>query len=143
MKKRIIAAALLTTGAAALAWPCAAQQEKNSRVWIDPSEGHSLYLQAAVQKKHTPVEFTTEKSKADYIADLTESARKGSVARAVFLGAANSGARSELSLSVSDAKTGDVVFSYTCQKNGEGGSFQSAAECLAKHWGSFIEKGKP
>src|ERR1019366_9465512 len=82
MKKRFIAAAF----AVAVALPCLAQWEKNSVVWIDPAEGHSLYLQAAVQKKYTAVEFTTDKAKADYIADLTESSRKGSVARAVILG---------------------------------------------------------
>lgn len=122
---------------------CVAQQEKKSLVWIDPADGHATYLQAAVQKKHTPVEFVTDKSKADYIASLTEESNKGSVARAVFLGVANSGARSELSLSVSDAKTSAVVFSYTCQKSGEAGSFQSAAECLAKHWSSYMKNEKP
>lgn len=122
---------------------CMAQQEKRAVVWIDPADGHASYLEAAVQKKHTPVEFTTDKSKADYIASLTEESQKGSVARAVFLGVANSGARSELSLSVSDAKTSAVVFSYTCEKNGEGKGFQSAAECLAKHWSSSIKNGKP
>ena len=39
-----------------------------------------------------------------------------------------------------------IAFDYDhdgFQKNGEGGSFQSAAECLAKHWTHFVEKGKP
>jgi|SRR6185437_9523200 len=122
---------------------CYAQQESKALVWIDPADGHATYLQAAVQKKHTPVEFVTDKDKAQYIASLTEESQKGSVARAVFLGVANSGARSELSLSVSDAKTSAVVFSYTCQKSGEAGSFQSAAECLAKHWTNYIKHEKP
>lgn len=106
-----------------VALPCFAQPEKQSVVWIDPANQRASYLEAAVIKKRTPVEFTTDKSKADYIANLTEFARKGSVARAVFLGAANSGARSSMSLSVSDASTENIVFSYTCQKNGEGGVF--------------------
>jgi hypothetical protein len=138
MRKLVVTFVVLGLAAA-----CVAQQEAKAFVWIDPADGHASYLQAAVQKKHTPVEFVTDKSKADYIASLTEESQKGSVARAVFLGVANSGARSELSLSVSDAKTSAVVFSYTCQKSGEGGSFQSAAECLAKHWSDYIKKGKP
>lgn len=120
-----------------------AQSQPQAMVWIDPANQYANYLEAAVLKKHTPVTFTTEKASASYIANLDAESQKGSTARAIFLGAANSGARSDLSLTVSDAKTGAVVFSYTCQKNGEGGSFQSASECLAKHWNHFIEKGKP
>lgn len=120
-----------------------AQSQPQPMVWIDPANQYANYLEAAVLKKHTPVTFTTEKASASYIANLDAQSQKGSAARAIFLGAANSGARSNLSLTVSDAKTGAVVFSYTCQKNGEGGSFQSAAECLAKHWDHFITKGKP
>src|SRR5579875_311738 len=67
---------------------------------------------------------------------------KGSAARAIFLGPAQSGAQSDISITVSEAKSGTVVFSYTCQKNGEFGRMQSAAECLAKHWTHFIQKGK-
>ena len=125
------------------ACPSLAQEEKNSVVWIDPTDQNASYLEAAVLKKHTPVTFTTDKSKADCIATLTATARKGSAARAIFLGAANSGARNTMALTVSDTKTSNVVFSYTCQKNGEGTGVQGAAECLAKHWKNFIEKGKP
>jgi len=138
MKARI-AFAVLTL---AVVFPCLAQ-EKSALVWIDPSDQHASYLQAAVLRKHTPVSFTTDKSKADYIASLTADEKKGSVARAVFLGPASSGARSTISLTVADAKTSNVVFSYTCQKNGEGTAMQGAAECLAKHWKNFIESGKP
>jgi hypothetical protein len=119
-----------------------AQSEAKPTVWIDPANEYANYLEAAVLKKHTPVTFTTDKASASNIAVLDAESQKGSAARAIFLGPGNSGARSNLSLTVSDAKTGAVVFSYTCQKNGEGGSFQSAAECLAKHWDHFITKGK-
>jgi hypothetical protein len=134
---------VLTLLAVAIAFPCFAQQEKNTLVWIDPADQNASYLEAAVLRKHTPVTFTTEKSKADYTAALSATERKGSAARAIFLGAANSGARDTMALTVSDIKTGNVVFSYTCQKNGEGTGVQGAAECLAKHWAHFIEKGKP
>lgn len=120
-----------------------AQSAPKPMVWIDPANQYANYLEAAVLKKHTPVTFTTEKASAALVATLDAEAQKGSAARAIFLGAANSGAKSNLSLTVSDAKTGAVVFSYTCQKNGEFGSFQSASECLAKHWTHFIAKGKP
>ncbi len=120
-----------------------AQSAPKAMVWIDPTNQYANYLEAAVLKKHTPVTFTTEKASASYIATLDAEAQKGSAARAIFLGAANSGAKSNLSLTVAEAKTGAVMFSYTCQKNGEFGSFQSASECLAKHWTHFISKEKP
>jgi len=120
-----------------------AQAQSKPTVWIDPSNQYSNYLESAVLKKHTPVTFTTDKSSAQYIAALTANKKKGSVAKAVFLGAAFSGAHNDLSLSLSDAKTGDILFSYTCQKTGSGSSMQSSSECLAKHWTHFIEKGKP
>lgn len=123
--------------------PALFAQKQSSSVWVDPADPHASYLEAAVLRKHTPVTFTTDKSKADFIATLAADEKKGSAARAIFLGAANSGARSNISLTVSDAKTSNVVFSYTCEKNGEGTAMQGAAECLAKHWKNFIEKGKP
>jgi hypothetical protein len=139
VKTRLVLGGLALT----IAFPCFAQQEKNALVWIDPGDQNASYLEAAVLRKHTPVTFTTDKSKAEYTATLSATEKKGSAARAIFLGAANSGARNTMSLTVSDIKTSNVVFSYTCQKNGEGTGIQGAAECLAKHWAHFIEKGKP
>lgn len=143
MKRAVaqILSAFAVLAMAAISAP--AQSASKPMVWIDPANQYANYLEAAVLKKHTPVTFTTEKSSAALVATLDAEAQKGSAARAIFLGAANSGAKSNLSLTVSDAKTGAVVFSYTCQKNGEFGSFQSASECLAKHWDHFISKGKP
>lgn len=139
MRGRFAAVAGVMFFAAALT--CAAQQPSaKPLVWIDPANPYSSYLQAAVEKKHTPVLFTTLKDKAQYIATLSASATKGSAVRAVVLGAWNSGARTNLSLAVADVQTGAVVFAYTCEKNGEGHAFQSAAECLAKHWNSALKK---
>ena len=106
--------------------------------WISPKNPYANYLEAAVQKKHTPILFTTIKSKADLWVSIQGRARKGSTWRAVFTG--NSGRASALSMTVVNAKSGIVVFSYTCHKGGHGffetghQGFQSAAECLAKHW---------
>lgn len=124
---------------------CEAQQapkpdSQEPLVWIDPANPYSSYLEAAVLSKHTPVEFTTRKDKATETASLTATSRKGSAARAVFLGPLNSGSRTNLSLSISDVTTGAIIFAYSCVKNGEGHGFQSAAECLAKHWKDSLKK---
>lgn len=116
------------------------QVKQSPTVWIDPNNQYTNYLEAAVLKKHTPMTFVTDKAAAKYIANLSSEEKKGSTAKAIFLG--YSGASHSLSMSVSDAKTGDVVFSYTCEKH-EAKSWQSASECLAKHWTNFIQKGKP
>ena len=117
-----------------------AQTKPNPTVWIDPANPYANYLQAAVLKKHTPMTFVTDKESAQYVANLSSEQKKGSTAKAIFLG--YSGAEHSLSMSVSDEKTSAVVFSYTCEKH-EAKSWQSASECLAKHWTNFIEKGKP
>lgn len=106
--------------------------------WISPQNTYASYLEAAVQKKGTPVVFTTVKKNAALLVTLEATERSGSTWRAVFTG--NSGRASALSMSVVNAKTGVVVYSYTCHKGGHGvfrtghAGFQSAAECLAKHW---------
>jgi hypothetical protein len=123
--------------------PMGRAQTSPPSVWIDPTNEGASYLHAAVLKKGTPVTFTTERDSATQVATLTVTEKKGSTARAIFLGLGNSGQERNMSLTVSDAKTNAVVFSYTCEKKGAGSSFQSAAECLAKHWAHFIEKGKP
>lgn len=120
--------------------PVRAQVQQKPTVWIDPASPYANYLQAAVLKKHTPMTFVTNKDSAQYIATLSSEEKKGSTAKAIFLG--YSGAQHSLSMSVSDEKTDAVVFSYTCEKH-EAASWQSASECLAKHWTNFIEKGKP
>ncbi|MGH9473442.1 MAG: hypothetical protein ACRD1M_11960 [Terriglobales bacterium] len=110
-------------------------------VWLDPANPYATYLEAAVLAKKTPVEFTILKDKATEVATLSSTgSQKGSAVRAIFLGAAGSGNKADLSLSVADANTGVVVFAYACVKNGEGHAFQSAAECLAKHWNDALKK---
>lgn len=112
--------------------------------WIDPASPYASYLEAAVQKKHVPVEFTIKKSAADLLVRVGGQQRKGSAWRAVFTG--NSGRASSLAMSVISEQTGIIVFSYTCHKGGHGLGFghhqglQSAAECLAKHWGDHLKK---
>ena len=123
--------------------PIRAQGQPKATVWIDPASEGASELQAAVLKKHTPLTFTTDEASATQIAALTVAEKKGSTAKAIFIGPAASGAERNMTLVVSDPTTHTVVFSYTCQKRGEGANFQSAAECLAKHWSNFLEKGKP
>lgn len=120
-----------------------AQSLRQPIVWIDPTAQGANYLQAAVLKKHTPVTFTTDRESASEIVTLQVEDKSGSTAKAVLIGPAFSGAERNMALTVADAKSGTILFSYTCDKRGEGANFQSAAECLSKHWSDFLEKAKP
>lgn len=134
------AACLLLAALAFAANPPAAERI----AWIDPASPFASYLEAAVQKKHVPVEFTIKKSAAELLVRIEGQQRKGSAARAIFTG--NSGRASSLSMSVISQATGLIVFSYTCHKGGHAlafghhTGFQSTAECLAKHWGDYLKK---
>jgi hypothetical protein len=139
---RLIQVFIFSCGLTLLCSSLLAQRAADPTVWIDPTNPYANYLEAAVLKKHTPVTFTTKKESAQYIASLSEESKKGSVAKAIFLGAAAGAGQNNMSLSVSDMHTGDIVFSYTCQKPRQK-NYQSTAECLAKHWTHFLEKGKP
>lgn len=136
MKMGAVIGALLVL--ASVAPMAQAKTEQKTLAWIKSSNPYGNYLEAAVEKKHVPVEFTTRKKNAKLLVTLTAQERKGSTWRAVLTG--NSGRASALSMSVANAKTGVIVFSYTCHKGGHGflrtghSGFQSAAECLAKHW---------
>jgi hypothetical protein len=120
-----------------------AQETKRPTVWIDTASQGASYLQAAVQRNRTPVTFITDKDSASQIATLQVEGKDGGTAKAVPIGPRFSGAERNMVLTVIDAKSYTVVFSYTCEKRGEGANFQSTAECLAKHWGEFLEKTKP
>ena len=106
-------------------------------VWIDLSNPDAGFLQAATQKKGAPVQFTTDKTKAQYIASLSETDIKGTALHG-FYGIGHPD-MVNLVLSVVDAKTETIVYSYTCKKAGVKGQ-QSAAECLAKHWAESLRK---
>ena len=137
MKKHFIAVILL----ALAVLPCGGQQVKKALVWIDPANPDSAYLEAAVQKKNVPVQFTTEKDKAQYVAILTETETK--IRGTVFGEDSRDIGRPSiivLSLSVFEISSGDVVYTCTCAIRASG--HQRAAECLAKHWAASIQKGK-
>jgi hypothetical protein len=134
MKNRII---LLVTFLGVVSLPCTAQKAQEPMVWIDLANPDAGFLQAAAQKKNVPVQFTTDKDKAQYIASVSESHTKGTALHG-FYGIGHPDMVT-LVLSVADAKTGTVVYSYTCKKAGARGE-QSAADCLAKHWADSLHK---
>ncbi len=122
-----------------------AQQKK---IYLDPKDSFSAYFSSALQKKSVPVTVTTDLAHADYTVNFQGKDSNGSVIQGIASvmneGWWNSGAFNEVSMSIVDAKTKDVAFSYTCKKynqySGEDSRMAtSVAECLAKHWKSKLQ----
>src|SRR2546428_12160954 len=115
-----------------------------ARVYVDQASPVADAFSAAIEKKHLPVVITTNRADAQYVADFTSASNAGSKARgittAIMTGVYADGSWTRVSMKVVDVKTSEVVFSYTCGKGG--GRLQSAAECLAKHWKSKLDKAR-
>jgi len=102
----------------------------NSRVFIEPMDGFETYLTAAILKKKVPLVVTSDKANADYIINGTSHVEKAGWAKTIFIsGAPQAGA----SITMKDAKTGDLAFAYSVDKFNAARAAQSTAEACAKH----------
>lgn len=109
----------------------------NSRVFIEPMDGFETYLTAAILKKQVPLIVTDDKAKADYIITGTSHVDKASWAKTIFIsGAPQAGA----SITMKNAKTGDLAFAYSVDKFNAARANQSTAEACAKHLKQAIDQ---
>jgi GH15 family glucan-1,4-alpha-glucosidase len=140
IRKFVITGLLFTLSMLAVA-------QTGKKIYLDPNDSFSAYFSAAMQKKKVPVTVTVDPQQADYTAQFQAKDRNGSVLQSVLssLGQGNYDNRStnEVSMSIIDNKSKDVVFSYTCSKisqysNASSALASSVAECLAKHWKDSI-----
>lgn len=113
------------------------------KIYLDPDDQFSAYFSSALQKKKVPVTITTDPAQADYTAQFQAKDSNGSVLQSVLssvgVGNYSGGSFNEVVMTIVNAKTKDVVFSYTCKKQSQYMDASSAlatsvAECLAKHW---------
>ena len=118
----------------------AAQQKK---IYLDPNNDFSAYFSSAIHKKQVPVTVTQDPRQADYTAQFQAKASDGSLVDGILTslgkGGDNIKSFNEVVMTIVDAKSKDVVFSYTCRKVSQNMGASSAlatsvAECLAKHW---------
>ncbi|HXY50298.1 MAG TPA: hypothetical protein VEI01_12660 [Terriglobales bacterium] len=125
------------------ALPATLAAQQRSKIYLDPDDGFSAYFSSALQKKKVPVTVTTDPKQADYTAQFQAKDSNGSLLKSVLsslgAGAYDNGSFNEVALTIIDAKSKDVVFSYTCKKQSQYMDASSAlatsvAECLAKHW---------
>ena len=118
----------------------AAQQKK---IYLDPDSDFSSYFSAALQKKQVPVTVTQDPQRADYTAQFQAKASDGSLMDGILTAMGKDGNNiksfNEVVMTIVDAHSKDVIFSYTCRKVSQNMGASSAlassvAECLAKHW---------
>ncbi|HXA85379.1 MAG TPA: hypothetical protein VNZ47_09905 [Candidatus Dormibacteraeota bacterium] len=109
----------------------------NSKVFIAPMGGFEDDLKAAIQSKKVPVMLVTDKDQADYeIAGTAESEKAGAVKKAVMW---NWHSNEQASITVTDHKSGEVVFAYSVNKKSSAHGKRSTAEACAKHLKDQIE----
>jgi hypothetical protein len=139
MRVRILAISTLI-----LSFAVSVHAQSKGKIYLDPDNSFSAYFSAAIQKKKVPVVITTDPAQADYTATFQGKSKDGSLLKDVLstLGAttnSNNNSSNEVVMTIVNAKTKDVTFSYTCRKQSQNIDASSAlatsvAECLAKHW---------
>ena len=115
--------------------------EPGAKIYIVPDGGFEDSLSAAIVKKNVPVVVVEKESEAQFKIESTIDFKKGSAARAIFLGPANDGAATTASVRVVNEASGAIVFAYNVHKYGSANT-QSTSEAFAKHLKKFIESGK-
>jgi hypothetical protein len=130
--------------------PAVLVAQERDKIYLDPDDTFSSYFSAALQKKKVPVTVTADPKQADFTAQFQAQDSNGSVLKGVLsqLGVGpynpnDSKSFNEVTMTVVNTKTQDVVFSYTCSKQSQWADrswalMTSVAECLAKHWGQNL-----
>jgi hypothetical protein len=126
--------------------------QERGKIYLDPDDSFSSYLSAALQKKNVPVTITVDPTEADYTAQLQAKGSDGSILKSVLsrIGAGNynNGSFNEVVMTIVDAKSKTVVFSYTRRKQSQNMDASSSlvtsvAECLAKNLHQSSHRGIP
>ena len=108
-----------------------------SRVYITPMDGFENYLAAALGKKKVQLIPVTDKDQADYVITGTSLDKKAGWAKIVFMG--NIHSDNAASITMSDRKTGAIVYAYAVDKKSTMHGQQTTAEACAKHLKAHIE----
>src|SRR5580698_5868134 len=121
------------TGASPLApaTPESMKIKPGSRVYIVPMDGFENYLAAALGKKKVPLVPVFDQSQADYVISGTSVDKKAGWAKIVFMG--NIHSDNAASISMTDKRTGAIVYAYAVDKKSTMHGQQTTAEACAKH----------
>jgi hypothetical protein len=109
----------------------------NSKVFLAPMGGFEEDLKAAIQSKKVPVVLVTDKDQADYEIAGTSDSEKASTAKKVVMW--NWHSNEQASITVTEHKSGEVIFAYSVNKKSSAHGKRSTAEACAKHLKEQIE----
>jgi hypothetical protein len=109
----------------------------NSKVFLVPMGGFEEDLRAAFKAKKVPMVLVADKDQADYEITGTAESQKAGVAKKIFMRDFHSD--EQASITMTDHKTGDVVFAYSVNKRSSAHGKRSTAEACAKHLKEQIE----
>ena len=122
---------------AAPSGPVSTKIVSGSKVYITPMDGFESYLAAALNKKKVPLVAVGDPAFADYIISGTSQDKKAGWAKIVFMG--NIHSDNSASVTMTDKKTGAIVFAYAVDKKSTLHGQQTTAEACAKHLKNKIE----
>ena len=108
-----------------------------SKVYLAPMGGWESDLKTALQSKKVPVEVVAERDKADYEITGTSESQKASTAKKLIMGDWHS--NEQASITVTEIKSGEVVYAYSVNKQSSAHGKRSTAEACAKHLKEQIE----
>lgn len=103
-------------------------------------DGFDTYLKAAIEKKKVPLTVVGSKEEADYeITGASETQKAGKAKKILRL---NWHSAEQASISVTNLKTGEIVFAYSVNKESSAHGKQSTAEACAKNLKKAVRKSK-
>ena len=109
----------------------------HSKVFLAPMGGWESDLKTALQSKKVPVEVVAERDKADYEITGTSESKKASTAKKLIMKDWHSD--EQASITVTEIKSGEVVYAYSVNKQSSAHGKRSTAEACAKHLKDQIE----
>lgn len=109
-------------------------------VYIEPMNGFENYLTAALLKKKVDLTVVTNRDQAQYVIAGTADQKKAGWAKMAFTG--NIHSDDAASVTMSDRRTGAVVFAYAVDKKNTMHGQQTTAEACAKHLEEKIKSEK-
>jgi hypothetical protein len=125
------------TAPLAPATPASMKIVPGSKVYLAPMEGFESYLAAALGKKKVQLVPVGDQSLADYVITGTSVDKKAGWAKIAFMG--NIHSDNAASVTMTDRRTGAIVYAYAVDKKSTMHGQQTTAEACAKHLQAHIE----
>ena len=142
MKLSFVAACLVIVTASLVTFaqtPDPHALRRGSRVFINEMpDDFDTILKAALVAKKVPLTIVASRDQADFeIKGSSETQKASAAKKAVLL---NWHSDEQASISVSDLRSGEIVFAYTANKKSSAHGKQSTAEACAKHLKEKLDK---